>query len=218
MKGLIIKDLKLMKEQIRFFIFIAAFGIIYTFSTENYAFVSSYLTFVCALFVLSTMSYDEFDNGFAFLFTLPFQRSTYVKEKYVFGLLVSGSAWILSFLITTIYQIIQIPDFIIGDWILTELSLLPFIFITLALMIPIQLKYGSEKSRFALFSIFGAIFVIGIGLGFIFRLLNIDISGFLDVLSGFKISLLLAISAIISAIIFLVSIKISENILNKKEF
>ena len=35
---------------------------------------------------ISTISYDTFDNGNAFLFTLPFSRKEYTREKYLFSL------------------------------------------------------------------------------------------------------------------------------------
>ena len=34
---------------------------------------------------MSSISYDEFDNGNAFLFSLPITRKDYVLEKYIFG-------------------------------------------------------------------------------------------------------------------------------------
>ena len=53
-------------------------------------FVVSYFTMIASMFVLSTISYDEYDNGYAFLFSMPFSRTSYVKEKYVFSILVGG--------------------------------------------------------------------------------------------------------------------------------
>ena len=49
---------------------------------ELYAAVG-YVTFIFTLFTVSTISYDEYDNGYPFLFTLPITRRQYVNEKYV---------------------------------------------------------------------------------------------------------------------------------------
>ena len=43
--------------------------------TEDVSFPLGFLTFALSLFTLSTISYDEFDNGYAFLFTLPITPS-----------------------------------------------------------------------------------------------------------------------------------------------
>ena len=42
-------------------------------------------TIVTAIFAITTISYDEFDNGLAFLMTLPVTRKQYVAEKYLLG-------------------------------------------------------------------------------------------------------------------------------------
>ena len=103
MKGLLIKDFKLMLNQKKFFILIVLIlGAIACFLDFDYYFLIGYFMFICSLFTISTISYDEFDNGNAFLFTLPFSRSRYVEEKYCFGILAGTCSWFLSFVITLI--------------------------------------------------------------------------------------------------------------------
>ena len=85
MKGLLIKDLKLMKVQKNFFFMIFAVGIGMAVFTDNISFIIGYISVVSAMFTLSSISYDEFDNGSAFLFSLPISRKDYVMEKYMFG-------------------------------------------------------------------------------------------------------------------------------------
>ena len=82
MKGLLIKDFQLMKNQgkilIAILVVIAAFGII---ADGNSSFLTAYITIFLALFTTSTISYDEYDSGYLFLFTLPISRRGYVTEK-----------------------------------------------------------------------------------------------------------------------------------------
>ncbi len=47
-------------------------------------FVVGYMVLLAAIFCMSTLSYDVFDNGMAFLMTLLVKRRVYVFEKYVF--------------------------------------------------------------------------------------------------------------------------------------
>ena len=83
MKGLLIKDFKLMKMQKNFFLMMIAIVIAISFFQNEISFPLGFLPFVISLFSLSTISYDEFDNGNAFLFSLPISRKDYVKEKYL---------------------------------------------------------------------------------------------------------------------------------------
>ena len=98
MKGLLIKDFKLLKGQKNFFMAITAISIIMIIVSPGTSFPIGFLGFVGALFSLSSISYDEFDNGNAFLFSLPITRKDYVLEKYIFGL-ISG---IMSLLLGTV--------------------------------------------------------------------------------------------------------------------
>lgn len=94
MKGLLIKDFKLLKGQKNFFMAITAISIIMIIVSPGTSFPIGLLGFVGALFSLSSISYDEFDNGNAFLFSLPITRKDYVLEKYIFGL-ISGIMFLL---------------------------------------------------------------------------------------------------------------------------
>ena len=104
MKGLLIKDFKLLKGQKNFFMAITAISIIMIIVSPGTSFPIGFLGFVGALFSLSSISYDEFDNGNAFLFSLPITRKDYVLEKYIFGL-ISG---IMSLLLGTVISLVVI--------------------------------------------------------------------------------------------------------------
>lgn len=81
MRGLICKDLRLMLVQKNFFIMLAFVAFVCMAALDDPAFVVMYVTLIFASFLMSTMSYDEFDNGYPFLFTLPISRKLYVQEK-----------------------------------------------------------------------------------------------------------------------------------------
>ena len=81
MKGLLIKDFKLVMIQKYALLVIVGVMSLMTFKSDNRVFAIAYMTFVGTLFALSTISYDEADNGNAFLFALPISRRGYVAEK-----------------------------------------------------------------------------------------------------------------------------------------
>ncbi len=66
MTGLLVKDFKLMATQKNFFLVILLIVIGMISFTEDVSFPLGFLTFALSLFTLSTISYDEFDNGYAF--------------------------------------------------------------------------------------------------------------------------------------------------------
>ena len=219
MKGLLIKDFKLMLNQKNFFILIVLIlGATACFLDFDYYFLIGYFMFICSLFTISTISYDEFDNGNAFLFTLPFSRSRYVEEKYCFGILAGTCSWFLSFVITTIIQMINFNNFIFSDWMLSTLVMLPIMFVMLAILIPFQLKYGSENGRIAIIIFLGGGFVVCYLLANLLAQSQINFNALISFINNIDpLIILLIIFAICLAILF-VSMKISKRIVLKKEF
>lgn len=219
MKGLLIKDFKLMLNQKNFFILIVLIlGATACFLDFDYYFLIGYFMFICSLFTISTISYDEFDNGNAFLFTLPFSRSRYVEEKYCFGILAGTCSWFLSFVITTIIQMINSNNFIFSDWMLSTLVMLPIMFVMLAILIPFQLKYGSENGRIAIIIFLGVGFVVCYLLANLLAQSQINFNSLISFINNVDpLIILLIIFAICLAILF-VSMKISKRIVLKKEF
>ena len=219
MKGLLIKDFKLMLNQKNFFILIVLIlGATACFLDFDYYFLIGYFMFICSLFTISTISYDEFDNGIAFLFTLPFSRSRYVEEKYCFGILAGTCSWFLSFVITTIIQMINSNNFIFSDWMLSTLVMLPIMFVMLAILIPFQLKYGSENGRIAIIIFLGGGFVVCYLLANLLAQSQINFNSLISFINNVDpLIILLIIFAICLAILF-VSMKISKRIVLKKEF
>ena len=96
MKGLLIKDLLLLKNQKRIAVLMILVSLFLLFSQDNNGFIISYCTFIAAMLTLNTISYDEFHHGNQFLFTLPFLRKSYAKEKYLLCIGSSLVIWCIS--------------------------------------------------------------------------------------------------------------------------
>ena len=56
MKGLIIKDLCLLKNQLNFFYIICIVGIMMAFTNMNLLFIMNYITIIFTMFTLTTIS------------------------------------------------------------------------------------------------------------------------------------------------------------------
>lgn len=219
MKGLLVKDFKLLKMQKNYFFIIVVIAIGMAASMKDITFIFSYLMFIISLFSLSTISYDEFDNGNAFLFTLPISRNDYVLEKYCFGSLLCFGSWVLAIILSMIVNIVNGAN-PISEEIVESLLFLAIMLILQSVMIPLQFKFGAEKSRIALIIIFGIVFLIGLGITKGLALLGIDITAILNNASTLNLGAVTtaAIVVIITVGAMLLSLKISTAIMNRKEF
>ncbi len=65
MRGLIIKDLKLLKSQRMFLIVVAAGSILFLINGSDPGFVFSYVSAMFSLLVITTISFDEFHHDTA---------------------------------------------------------------------------------------------------------------------------------------------------------
>lgn len=217
MKGLLIKDFKLLKGQKNFFMTITAISIIMIIVSPGTSFPIGFLGFVGALFSLSSISYDEFDNGNAFLFTLPIDRKKYAAEKYVFGMLLGVCSLFLAIILAVILNLIEKSD-TTSDILISAVMLLPFVFLLVSIMIPFQLKFGSEKGRIAISAALGIVFLISFILGELAAILGINIAEVINRISLLGAGGLFIVIFVISMIVVLFSMKISISIMNKKEF
>lgn len=134
------------KILIAIFVVIAAFGI---FADGNSSFLTAYFTIFVALFTTSTISYDEYDSGYLFLFTLPISRRGYVTEKYVFGILSVLIAWCFGMAVGTAAFLRTTPHDSLTDWFISGTLYIAVAVIFLSFMIPLRLKFEAEKARYA---------------------------------------------------------------------
>ncbi len=218
MKGLLIKDFKLMMLQRNFFILIIAIVLGIMIFNEDVTFPFCFLSFIMSLFVVTTISYDDFDNGNTFLFTLPITRKIYIHEKYVLGILLGGLSWILAISFAVIVSAAK-SILVISDLFTTAFLIFPIIILMQSVMIPFQIKYGGEVGRIAMIGTFGVIAVIGIVAVKIANLFfNIDLIYIFNTLNTLNMNTLIFIFMIFAFICLLVSLKISLIIIEHKEF
>ena len=201
MKGLLVKDFLLMiksKKVILFMLFIGIIG-----GINDISFATGYILMVLAILSLSTISYDEANHGLKTLFTLPISKSDYVKEKYLFSLIITG----IGFVFVTILGYFSKSDF------METLAILSTALFLLAISLPFQLKEGNEKGRIVLF-------VVVFGCTFLFAFLNQFFSEFFESMEEtlnaldptmFSVGLLIS-----SFILYFISMMISIRVYNKR--
>lgn len=216
MLGLIEKDLRLTLTRKQTLIIFLAIALFMGISMDG-TFVIGYFTMLAMIMSVGTISYDEFDNGFAFLMTLPFERKTYVREKYLLSLLFVAAAWSIGTILYCIGSVIRHNTAALSDELPVMPVLIPLFYLAAAIMIPLQLKYGAEKSRLALAVIFGIIAAVIYGSTRLLDGTNILSRLAMTLESISPVIALVALSGIciiVSYVFYLLSVRIIE----KKEF
>ena len=162
MKGLLIKDLKLMTRQKTMLFIIAAIIVLFPALEMDAAFIVTYTMVILVFMTVSTVTYDDFDNGMAFLFILPVDRKTYVREKYVLGLSAAIVGWLSAVLINAAYIMILGNGGTVKDMLISAAMVCPVALIMWGILLPMQLKFGAEKARIVIFGVVGVIAAVGV--------------------------------------------------------
>ena len=218
MKGLLIKDFKLLLLQKNFFFLILAAVAGMMIFTDDIIFPLGFFSFISALFTLSTLSYDDLDNGRAFLFTLPISRKSYVLEKYSLGLILGGGTWIFATAFAMITSLVK-GTLVLTDLLMSALIILSIIILLQAIMLPFQLKFGSDIGRIAIFGTFIALMVVSFIIASIAKgIFHIDLIQQFNALPPAPLGLLVLMALVAALALLLASLKISIFIINKKEF
>ena len=200
MKGLLVKDFLLMIKSKKVILFMLFIGIVD--GINDISFATGYILMVLAILSLSTISYDEANHGLKTLFTLPISKSDYVKEKYLFSLIITGIGFALVAILNCFSKSGFMETFIIVS---TALFLL-------AISLPFQLKEGNEKGRIVLF-------VVVFGCTFLFAFLNQFFSEFFESMEEtlnaldptmFSVGLLIT-SFVLYFISMMISIRVYKN-------
>lgn len=218
MKGLLVKDFRLMKGQKNFLVLLFIMIAFVFISGMDASFFMGYLPFLLMIAAMSTITYDEFDNGMAFLMVLPISRKLYVQEKYLFGGVLGFTGLASAFVLFLISEINKGSSMTFTQYILLFLCFLAFVILFLCLMIPIQLKFGSEKGRIVLFIIFFGI----IGMVYLVSKITDKIPAqVIEVFRGIQklpFGILAALAVGIYILALFISLKISLGIMEKKEW
>lgn len=219
MRGLLVKDMKLMKNQKYTFLVLGIIGLLNMFINDNPYFAVSYMTVMAAMFSIATMNYDDFDNGGAYLFTLPFDRKTYVIEKYVFGFLFTVVDWSGISVLTVIVAKFQGMDYRFGEWAAVSVASMALSIIFICLSLPIELKFGAEKGRIGSFIVLGIFFLL---FYLLFRMLDMmggaDPLEMLERVLSLRVPVLAAGVCVFCIAIVCVSVLSSICVIRKKEY
>lgn len=213
-----LKDFRLMRNQIKFFAMVVLISILLMVGNNNPFFVVSYTMFVCSFSIINTIAYDEAENGYTFLFTLPISRKQYVAEKYMFSLGLMGASALIGLCILTGYLIRQNELADIGNYFFMTCNVLVVVIGYIAILLPVIFKCGIEKGRLVLSA---AISAIGGGILFYVKLLPQYMhraGNLMEIIGRIGKMRLLGLGVAVCVLAVAISLKISVCIVEKKEF
>lgn len=216
MLGLLVKDLRLLANQKQFFGAILFISIFLVVSGQEVSSAVCYCTMVVVFFIMSTISYDEYNNGYAFLFTLPVTRRQYAVEKYLFTLLTGGMTWLVTTVAGYFYGRMR-ENLVASEWFAETACIMLALSIIICFTIPVQLKYGAEKSRIALLALIfaGTAVVIMLQKGFQAMGISLPWMDFILHMNAIGTLLLCGLGFVFVAT---VSLLISIRVVEKKQF
>ena len=217
MKGLLIKDFKLLLGQKRFFIIVLGMGVMLMFTSDPVSAIG-YMVMLMTIFTLNTLSYDEHENGMNFLMTLPIDRKTYVQEKFVYAGILAVGASIVAIILASVATIAQGMELHLLEVALTAASIAGMAMLMLAIMLPLQIKLGAEKGRMAMFAVFaviGAMVALGVK---IFENTGMNLDAVMMKLATISPSVIAIVAIAVLVLVLFVSYLICVRIINKKEY
>ena len=156
MAGLFEKNIRLIMQRKNVLMILMLLSVFLAYTQEG-TFIVSYLPAVATIMIIGTMSYDELDNGYRFLLTLPVTTRIYVIEKYIFCVAGIFMSWILAVVLYFFMGVLH------GNKIniVSDIPMLVRFFIAIEalvfIILPMQIKFGIEKSRVVILIVCGAI-------------------------------------------------------------
>lgn len=216
MKGLLVKDYLMLSAQRRFILLALIMVIVISVSANNGSFVIGYCAFMGSLMGTNSISYDDYNHGYSFLMTLPFTRKEYVLEKFIFCLSCVVLFSVVGALIALVGQMMRgLNETYLMSFGLTYLILIWIAFLIAAIMLPVQLHFGSERARIAFAIVMLSLFVLVIGGIKLTERLPIQLD---PIFSQLSLPLVVGVGIGILGVAFALSYSISLAIMQRKEF
>lgn len=216
-KGLLIKDLRLMKNMKQFFLIILIVCIIQMIQDNN-IFCVYFITAICSSCILTTLSYDTYENSITYLFTLPVSRKDYIRGKYILIFVVSILPWIFSNMLSLLSILVKGHTIDIVEYLIGTSIALPLTWLFSALEIPVQLKFGQEMNRIAILIVIGGMSALVWLSTYVDNITGIELSDIIHVLSGLNVYIFVVLGIVLVVVLLYLSYRISIKIIEKKQY
>lgn len=217
MSGLMEKDIRILLQRKQTLVVFLVIAVVLSVTQGSY-FIVGYLTFISVMLAISTISYDEFDNGYPFLLTLPITRKTYVIEKYIISLLAVVTSWVLAVALCFAADGILGNPIIVKDTLIVSVAMLPVPFFFMDIMLPAQIKFGAERGRLVFVAVLGICTIVVYGGMKLLKIVGIEQQDLMEKISNAPDIAVILILLGGTVLLTWISFVISNHIMEKKEF
>ncbi len=217
MKGLILKDLLTLKNQMRNIMIIIIGFIILSIMMENYFYIAFIIPFYIVMLVISTFSYDELNNANTYIVALPYNRKTIVKARYYLSLMSIITSLLIGAILSLVTPLLN-PDMDFMSTFASSVATIIGVILVISLLMPCFYKFGVQKGRVILFiAIMAVSLLIGVILS-LFENSTLKIAEFFSALENTNYVILIAGAILIILLILYISYLFSCKIFKNKEF
>lgn len=213
MKGLILKDLYLIKAFAKQYVIVLAFMTIWAIAMKAMSFLGIYFILMGAMILLSVMSLDDAVSFNRFALTMPISERTLIQSKYLIFILTVSAGGAIALIISGIVSFLSVEMNQEFGWQEIMPSLTLFVVAT-SIAFPVIWLKGAEKGRYAYMAA-----ILGLG-GIVYVAVKVclkyNIS--LDALETLPNALFVGVFACICMIALLISYFVSVFLVRKKEW
>ena len=229
MKGLLVKDFSYLGLNKKIYGIIVAILVMTIFLGGNNSvdflsgFVSSYLAIMMGFQVAGSITYDEYRGGLGIILSMPVTRKEYVISKYIYASILTTIGCVAGYTISLIARFIVngIYGFDIMESLVYILSVIAICMILNSILIPVQLKYGSDKGKMVIFVLVAVVLTIAFAAEKIGRTIGVDINKVANDVESFfnrlNVTAVVISEIIVMGLILCISIFVSIHVLNNKE-
>lgn len=147
MKGLILKDLYIIKGFSKQYGMVLAFMVIWSIVVKSMSFVSIYAILMGSMLVSSTISVDESVSFTRFALTMPISTGALLKSKYALFLITTAVGAVIGLLFHSFFYLAASNAADTFEWEGLAATVSVFV-IANAITLPITFKAGAEKARY----------------------------------------------------------------------
>ncbi len=156
MKGLLLKDLYMMKKYCKAYLLITIVFIAVSFASSENLFFVFYPCLLCGMIPVNLLGYDERSRWLQYSETMPYTKAQIVSGKYLIGL----GTQVAVLLFTGIAQAIRMSingTFLLGEYLVLMMLLLIMSLLASSITLPFMFKLGVEKGRMGYYIMIGIV-------------------------------------------------------------
>lgn len=216
MKGLLRKDLALIWCQKLYLLVGVVIMVISSFWLYDNMMLSAFGIWFIGFLGANTLVYDEYGQGFSFLMTLPVTRTQFVLSKYISSCIVVASVYVIQLLMIFARSQFVEDAQATEDKVISASVAAIFIIVMISILIPVTIKFGSEKTNLVVFGGIGLIVAVGFIVYKFFGDSQWFIS-FVEWLNQLTKSEVIGSVIVLAAVVMVISFFISNKIMKNKD-